>query len=64
VYYGGLRQNLHHLHVYYDVSRVNSGKTPESGGQLSRLLIASIVITRNIKITVIERTLQYIVFMH
>jgi len=26
VFYGSLRQNLHHLHVYSDVPRVNRGE--------------------------------------
>jgi len=27
VYYGSLRQNLHHLHIYTGVPSVNRGKT-------------------------------------
>jgi len=31
VFYGSLRQNLSHLHVYSGVPGVNRGDTPESG---------------------------------
>jgi len=30
VFYGSLQQNLHHLHLYSSVLRVNRGNTPES----------------------------------
>jgi len=31
MFYGGLRQNLHYLHMYSSVPRVNRGDTLESG---------------------------------
>jgi len=31
MFYGGLRQNLHHLLVYSGVLCVNRGDTPDSG---------------------------------